>query len=92
MESMERRFQFSTRNALIATAWAAVFLANAASIWRAPRSLNGLLFDSLGEFLLIAPPAAIVGALAGRPWLGFMCGAASAVMSVAWRLMMFYPY
>jgi hypothetical protein len=71
-----RRFQFSTRNALIATFWTAVFCAALAR--------GGDYFDSSSEyvrlvlvFLMLCPPAAAVGAACGHPSIGFLCGVAS---------------
>ena len=82
---MEKRFQFSVRNALIATAWLAVWFAN----WkyfrgRNPRPFTIPLF--MFVFLLASMPAAAVGALIGEHRIGLLCAAASGVGLVAWVL------
>ena len=89
---MKPRIQFSARNALIVTAWTAIYFAYAVHCWNTRHSIGGLIHDSLGEILLVAPPAAIVGALAGRPWLGFLCGLASGLASIAYLLLGTYEY
>jgi hypothetical protein len=75
---MERRFQFTTKNALLATFWAVVWVACATASHEAwfsikPRWLSSLL----GTFSIIVPPAAAFGAICGRPTFGFLCGVAS---------------
>jgi hypothetical protein len=79
---MKPRLQLSVRNALIAMTWAAVWLANWALAQQRYYSLG---FGELAFVtFMVMPPAALVGAIAGRPLLGFLCGAASAAALVAW--------
>jgi hypothetical protein len=56
------------------------------------RANEGLLVDSATYFLLITPPGAIVGAIAGRPWIGLLCGVACGATAVAWSLLLTYQY
>jgi hypothetical protein len=74
----------SVRDALLITFWAAVFCAN----WVLFRSSSYYRSDFLAGwaviFLLVTPPAAIVGAIAGRRLTGLVCGIASTVAVMAW--------
>lgn len=79
------RFQFSIRNALIATAYLAIWCAN----WtyykhHAYAKVHNAALDWLFVFLLAALPAAFVGALAGRHWFGLACAAASGFGVLLW--------
>jgi len=79
---MERRFQFSTSGALLATFWVAVFF-GAAAAHELPMYRYGMWGSWLSTssfFLLILSPAAAVGAACNRPLVGRLCGSVS-----AWR-------
>ena len=76
---VDRRFQFTTKNALIATFWVAVWLACAtANIeWSeiGPAWLmDWWLMDTFQFGVLVIPLPAAFGAICGRPLFGFLCG------------------
>jgi hypothetical protein len=80
---MKPRVQFSLRASIIATTWAAIFLAN----WfLARRDMAYLERGWVVMALVVLPPPAIVGALAGRHLLGILCGVASMTALMAWDL------
>jgi hypothetical protein len=82
---MAYRFQFSTRNALLATFWIVVWL-SAAGAGRVGwvRFGNSDVANVLFAFLVLVPPSAAVGSICGRPALGLLCGLATyaAVLSL----------
>jgi hypothetical protein len=80
---MKLKFQVSLRNSLIATSWAAVFCANWA-VARRSLPYRELLDGWVMVTFIYAPPSAIVGALAGRPLLGVLCGLAGVVAIITW--------
>jgi hypothetical protein len=80
---MKPKLQFSRRNVLIATAWAAVFCANWVLARRSP-SYQSLLDGYLMAGLIYVPPSAMVGALAGRHLLGVCCGLAGIAALFLW--------
>jgi hypothetical protein len=79
---MERRFQFSTRNALWATCLAALSLTLVTTI---PRVNPEPWMMYLATFVLMVVPAAAVGALGGRTLLGALCGVASFLAIWGWN-------
>ena len=87
----ERRLQISMRGLLLAFAWTAVWgVGWAWSEWFLDGN-NSSVADHAGQVafcvLLLAPPAAAVGALAGRQLLGIACGMASAFSLALWILL-----
>jgi hypothetical protein len=78
---MDRRFQFSARNLLLATtlaaAWCGVFFAEDRLIPPGSSDVRRILW----VVAVLTIPAAGAGALAGRPALGVLCGLCS---SLAW--------
>lgn len=90
-ELTERRLQINLRGILLAFAWTAVWGAGWAwSEWFLDGS-NSTAADLAGQvafcILLLTPPAAAVGALVGRQWLGIACGTASAASLAMWILL-----
>jgi hypothetical protein len=74
-------FQFSVRNALWATFFAAVWCANV----RLNMAIFRLHFpwgEYFTHFILISMPAAVLGSVLGRPAFGLACGVASAVAAL----------
>jgi hypothetical protein len=87
----ERRLQISMRGLLLAFAWTAVWgVGWAWSEWFLDGN-NSSVADYAGQVafcvLLLAPPAAAVGALVGRQLLGIACGMASAFSLAVWILL-----
>src|SRR5688572_12408575 len=77
----DRRFQFSTRNALIATFWVAVFFGAVAiatqfrgSGFRDPWYKLRLM--TCYSFIVVSPAAAL-GTICNRPVMGPLCGLVS---------------
>ncbi|WP_145434815.1 hypothetical protein [Lacipirellula limnantheis] len=87
----ERRLQISLRGILSAFAWTAVWgVGWAWSEWLLDLN-NSSAADYAGQVvfsvLLLAPPAAAIGALVGRQLLGIVCGMASAFSLALWILL-----
>ena len=80
---MKPKLQFRLRDLIIVTTWAAVFCANWVLARRSESYLN-LLDGYLMASLIYIPPAAIVGALAGRHLLGILCGLAGVTAIFFW--------
>jgi len=74
---MKPRFQFSTRNALIATFWLAVFCATLARSDDFYSTMSSDYAQVTLISLVVAPPAAAAGAMFGHPRIGLLCGLAS---------------
>jgi hypothetical protein len=87
---MEERYQFSMRNALVATAWLAVLFANLGWSYAVQDGVYGFWGVCLWAALLAGPPAAATGALLGRPLTGFLCGLSSALVLVLWCLWVYF--
>ena len=85
---MDGRVQFSTRNALLATAGAAVWCALYAAHGRLNQMFGTRTFEyqTIYYAVLVGLPAFIVATLFGRPGLGAFCGLASGLAVVAIQL------
>jgi hypothetical protein len=83
------QFRFSVRNALLATLWAAVWLATVAAReeWMDSIQWDGLLAH-LCVLVYFTTPCLAVGTLFGHPGIGLLCGLVSAGTMIAWSLQM----
>jgi hypothetical protein len=90
---MEHRFQFSVKNALLATMWFVFWCVNwrfggsiewIYSLWNQPSWVE-TAEKHVFLFLLAGLPAAFIGALSGRHIHGLLCGVASGLAVVAYQ-------
>jgi hypothetical protein len=85
---MPNRFQFTVRNALIATTLLAIWFALVASVpTRIPNVRGALAIFMALSFVMGMLPAMALGALFGRPWFGALCGAASVGGLLLWSVL-----
>ena len=89
MAGMSERFHFTTRNALLATTFVALWCAIAAWDLNYLESPSSVPVRLLSLFVKISMPAAVFGALLGRPWFGLACGVAGAGGYLAWEFGVF---
>lgn len=83
---MSEKLQFTTRNALLATAILAVWYALFVAGFRRVPAVQGAAVVSLATNTVMAVlPATAVGAFLGRAGLGALCGLAGIVGVLHWR-------